>query len=435
MPLFQSWIKSNRIKSVDKILCAVSGGCDSMVLLDLFRRANIKIEVMHMNYQLRGEASDLDQSLVENICAKHNIKCHSKSTTKPIKCNTQEWARDERYAFINALDKENNYDYIATAHHLQDQLETNLLSIFKGYSLQTIKSIRGKLVRPLININKEDILLYASANDIEYRQDQSNFSNVYDRNFLRNELIPKLQNRFQNFDKRVVKFAERQTNKNDLLDTLIEEKVKSFSSTETNNLSTNFFENIKLTLLNEKEGKTTLSYYLEKKYGFNQVQVENLLNSKQAGVSILNNETICKKDQNQIVIGDVATKDSIELLIQKSDLPFQFTKLKIGIAKTLQNPKISSQLLVDYDVLDFPLKVRKVTEFDKFHAFGLRGKSTSLTKYLKDKGISSVRRLHEFLIIDSSDRIIMPGIEIDYSLKITNNSKTSLFIDLQDKST
>ena len=434
LPHFQSWMIANRVKSGDRILCAVSGGIDSMVMLDLFRKTNISFDVMHMNYQLRAEASDLDQKLVENICAKHNIPCHSKRVRKPDNYNTQEWARDERYTYIAELDEKFQYQYIATAHHQQDQLETILLSIFKGYSLQTIKGIRNKLIRPLLDVGKEDILNYASANDIEYHHDQSNFSITYDRNFLRNELIPPLRNRFQNFDKRVLKFAERQTRKNNLLDQLIYKNIKVFSKLEFNNLRNYSFEKIDLKLLKEVEGKTCLHYYLEKTYGFNQSQLDDLLESNQASASILNQHFICKKESEHLLVGKVNAAQSSEIIIHKADLPFQFANLKLESRTTMLDPKKGKGLMVDFDQVNFPLKLRRLAESDKFQAFGLRGKSTSLSKFLKDKGISGIRRPHEYVLIDASDRIIVPGIEIDYGLKITNSSKTALIVDLQDKS-
>ncbi len=423
---------SHSINSSDKVLCAISGGMDSMVMLDLFRQSNIPIEVMHMNYQLRGEASDADQQLVEQICAKYHITCHIKSVVKPKEVNTQEWARNERYQFLKELDKQNTYRYIATAHHNQDQLETILLSIFKGYSLQTIKTLRDKFIRPLLGVNKEDIEVYASANIVEYRHDQSNFSNDYDRNFLRNEIIPSLRNRFQNFDKRVLKFAERQTLKNNIADHLINEKVDYFSSSGANNLGDFLYQKIDLKILGEKEGKNILFSYMKMTFQLNENQLNNLLESTDPRAMILNKTHQCQRDEKYLYICEKNSSKS-EQKIKANEIPFQLKKLNLRSSNQIPSARSANQLLVDYEQLTFPLTLRKVKESDKFRSFGLKGKSTSLTKFLKDKGFPAISRLHEYLLIDDNGRIIVPGIEIDYVLKITNSSKTALIIDLQDK--
>ena len=431
MPHFQGWMESYSINSSHRILCAISGGLDSMVMLHLFLACKIRVEVMHMNYQLRGEASDLDQALVEDICAKHKIKCHTRKVTKPSNCNTQEWARNARYGFIAELDKNHQYDFIATAHHKQDQLETILLSIFKGYSLQTIKPERNKFLRPLLSVDKQDIYLFASANEIEYRQDQSNFSNNYDRNYLRNEIIPSLRNRFDNFDKRVVKFAERQMDQNHLTDTLIDEKIDRFSTVEFNNLKDYQYQKIHLDILKENEGFAILSKYLKKQFGFNPFQTQSLITSQDPAAEIHSNLYTCLKSKTHLHIGLSQAEDEA-INIQAEDLPFKNKNLVIQSTDILEKPQNGS-LIVDFEILKFPITVRKVRKGDKFHAFGLRGKSTSLSKFLKDKGIPPLRRRHDYVLIDDSGKIIIPGIEIDYALKITNTSKTALIVALQDK--
>jgi len=415
-------------------LCAVSGGIDSMVMLDLFAKTSIHVEVMHMNYQLRGKNSDADQALVEKICASHKIKCHSQRISKPPNCNTQEWARDQRYAFISRLDHEHQYDFIATAHHKQDQLETILLSIFKGYSLQTIKSVNDKLIRPLLSFDKQEIISYASANGIEYHHDQSNFENEYDRNYLRNQIIPSLRGRFDNFDERVIKFAERQSTLNQLNHHFIDDFITSFSSVEPNNLGNQQHLKIKLDLLQEKDGKKILSLHLKKHYGFNEKQLDDLITSNSPAAQILSKNFLATIEDEHILISENEDNaDDDEITIQLENLPFQYNRLELNKSKEI-NQKKSTELMLDLDKLTFPLRLRKIRSDDTFYAFGLKGKSTSLNKFLREKGLSGVRRRQDYLIEDAQSRLIIPGIEIDYRLKIDNQTETALFIVLQDKS-
>jgi len=239
-----------------------------MVLLDLFMKAEFQFEVVHINYGLRDEDSIKDQKLVEKICRKNNIPTHIKKVDKPQNVNIQEWARDQRFSFFQDLKKNFNFNYVALAHHDEDQLETILLSIFKGYSLQTIEEKRAYIIRPLIGLDKEVINHYASANGIEYRIDKSNLSTSYDRNFLRNEIIPSLKNRIPNFKKRVLKFAERQKKDNELLDKLINQSVNDFVSKESNNIGSTYYQKINLNILQKENGQDILFRFLKTNYLF-----------------------------------------------------------------------------------------------------------------------------------------------------------------------
>lgn len=168
-----------------------------MVLLQLFIQEQYSVEVVHINYNLRDEDSEKDQKLVEEICKLNSIPIHISTVNQPENTNLQAWAREERFRLFEQLKIKLNFDFVALGHHDEDQLETILLSIFKGYSLQNIHAIRNYFIRPLLGVDKTLINSYASANGIMFRLDKSNLHSKYDRNFLRNEIIPSLKIEFQ----------------------------------------------------------------------------------------------------------------------------------------------------------------------------------------------------------------------------------------------
>lgn len=212
-------------------LLAVSGGADSMALLELFRRLNSRIFVAHINYKLRGEASDLDQKLVEDYCKKHQIPYFiyevSQQDQKPQQGSIQLWARELRYQFFHHIMTEKNIDYLSTAHHLNDQLETFLINLSRASGLAGLSGIPANengILRPLLDFTKEDIYTFVKENNVPFREDASNQKNDYLRNKIRNIIVPELMKINPHFLQNFSKSLEIiQQNKN-----FVQEKVDNF---------------------------------------------------------------------------------------------------------------------------------------------------------------------------------------------------------------
>ena len=427
----QNWLESNNIKTDKKVLCAVSGGCDSMVLVHILDHLNMVQGVAHVNYNLRGEESVKDKDLVESFCKQKNLAFHLLDISKEDDSNLQEWAREKRFDFFEKLVHLESYEYVALAHHKEDQLETLLLSFFKGYDLQLTKEIRGKYIRPLLDIDRSEIERYASANKITYREDQSNFSSSYDRNFLRNEIVPALKDRFPNFTKRVLTFAERQKKEHELLDQIIFNKVKQYGQSCSNNIGSYKYKKYSLEIMNEQLGKRVFMKYLQSSYKFSKIQIEDLLNSPKPSAQILTGRHIAQKTESFVFVGEIISEE-IEKLI--TTLPSHTLNLHLTVVQNGQIDQNQMQLKVDLDKLNMPLSLRKSKQGEYFKAFGLKGNKTELSKFLKKLKIPSHFRAQEYLIEDGKGRIIIPRLEIDYDLKIDNETKRAVIIDFKDKS-
>ena len=202
---FLNTIKENNlINEGDKIVIGVSGGSDSITLLYLLNKYKekfkIKLYVCHINHKIR-EDSTIDEQYVENMCEKMNVPFYKKRVqveqiAKENKIGTEEAGRIIRYEFFREIAKKENANKIAIAHNMNDNAETMLLNLIRGTGLSGLEGITPKennIIRPLINSKKTDINNFCKENNIEYKIDSTNKQNIYRRNIIRNEVIPKLE--------------------------------------------------------------------------------------------------------------------------------------------------------------------------------------------------------------------------------------------------
>lgn len=199
--------KYNLISNGDKIVVAVSGGPDSMCLLNILKNLRPKFStelfVAHINHMIREEA-DSETEYVKNYCEKNNIKCFIKRANvlemaKEQKKGTEEMGRIVRYDFFEYVANEVSANKIAIAHTENDNAETILMNLMRGASLEGLKGIepiRGKYIRPLIECNREEIEKYCEINKLDPKFDKTNNDNTYTRNKIRNLLIPYIKKEF-----------------------------------------------------------------------------------------------------------------------------------------------------------------------------------------------------------------------------------------------
>ncbi len=208
-------LKKNRFQQHLESLCtdyrestfllAVSGGVDSMVLVNLFKNLNLKFHVAHVNYHFREEDSNLDEKLVEDYCKNHQIKFHLKDISEQEKLgmkSLQNWARIIRYDFFFKVLKEEKLDFIVTAHHLNDDLETFIINLSRRSGIKGLSGIprnENQILRPFLLFSKSEIYEFAEENKIEFREDQSNEKDDYLRNKIRNQLTTKILDIFPDF--------------------------------------------------------------------------------------------------------------------------------------------------------------------------------------------------------------------------------------------
>ena len=284
-----------------KFLLAVSGGADSMVLSELFQVSNLEFQVAHVNYHFRGEESNLDQKIVEDFCRKNQIKFHLKDVSEDEKSkmkSLQNWARELRYDFFFKILEEENIDYIVTAHHLNDELETFFINLSRGSGIKGLSGIpknENSILRPLLKFTKAEIYAFAEENHIDFREDKSNEKNDYLRNKIRNQLTPKILEIFPNF---LEQFGESLSYLSSVNDFYQNEIEKTFQEILKEN-EEGFTLNKEILLQKPK----VLIIEIIRKLGFTGIEIEKIMNAENGKffrsstyeISIKKKEIICKK--------------------------------------------------------------------------------------------------------------------------------------------
>ena len=408
-----------------KFLLAVSGGADSMVLAYLFKALNLDFQIAHINYKLRGKDSELDSELVDNFCKTNAIQFYqyqvSEKDQKPEN-SIQVWARNLRYRFFFKILNETKSDFIVTAHHLNDQLETFLINLSRGSGIRGLSGIpsnENSILRPLLNFSKEEIYDFAHHQNIEFREDLSNKKNDYLRNKIRNEIVPLLM---ETNDRFLLNFR----NSIDYLS-----KTKNFVSKQISEK----FEHLKIedsdALILNKENFSNedifLKYEILSQFGFDSTtEIEKIFVAKTGSVFqnnrfqlIINrNELIFQPRQNNTVINEVielAENDSsqifipFEILDQKEEINWNFDKTKLA----------------------FPLKLRHHKEGDSFSPKGMKGRKT-VSKFFRDEKLSILAKSKTWLLCDAND-VVLGIIPYRQDGRFASNEKTETIITVSNK--
>jgi len=381
-------------ESEPHLICGVSGGVDSMSLLYILHRLNLKTTVIHCNYQVRGEDSDGDQELVEKVCMMWDLDCIS------VKLNPEEaegqnfqaWARDRRYQIFRDIKRETNADYITTAHHRDDQLETILQKILRGSGLSSWKGMQvmeGDLFRPLLSLSKGDLIEFAKGNHIPFREDVTNKSSNYARNFLRNEWVPRLNELFPGWQKNVLSVPER-AGEFELLAKELLQQIRIDKQT---------IDRKKLLSLNKKAWPALFLQFLNDALPNHSVTTgfldqTDILDTIQTGAElVISDDYSLIRDRDRLVLHERNEKKLEELLFEQEDLSQQ--KNHVGnavISVEKWDQTISDEKLqLDADSLKWPLKLRVWEDRDKIQPLGMEGTQT-VAKLLANKKISSVEK-------------------------------------------
>ena len=432
--LFLSHLKKNFPSiSVSKLIIAVSGGVDSIVLFHLCLKLKLNFFVAHCNFKLREKESDLDEKFVRDLAIKHNIKFYTKSfNTKKLSSNynksIQMAARELRYSWFEELSKELNVKHILTAHHLDDSLETFLINLSRGSGIDGllgIPRVNDTVYRPLLIFKKDEILSYAKENKISWREDSSNRKQDYLRNQIRIEVLPKLKeinpNLLDNFSKSIDRLQQSKS----IIKDKIDDFIKNVSFTRDEKI---YFE------INKIKKVTNIDAYLYellKRYNFTQWDdIRGLLDS-QSGKQIISNTHKLLKDREHLILVKNSEVENKTALINKSskEVAVSLGKIKLSIAKKISKED-SDVIYLDSAKLNFPLKVRNLLSGDYFYPFGMNGKK-KVSKYLKDKKISIYDKDKVLILETSKNKIIwVVGMRLDDRFSVTDNTKEITKIEL-----
>lgn len=418
-----------------KFLLAVSGGMDSMCMWHLFRRSGLNFIVVHCNFQLRKKESMIDEEFVKAYAKSNEPVFTKRFATKEFSDNNslsiQMAARELRYKFFEELRSEHGCDYIVTAHHLDDQVETFFIRLFRNSSLQSFSGIPAKtevLLRPMMFTGRESIEHYIENHEVPYREDESNASDAYLRNRIRRSLIPAMQKVLPNFKSSVIEVMQNMKDVSDSFDDYVEKKKIEVLRYNKDEIRMAISDLKKLELPN-----LFLETYL-RKLGFGKSVIKSLieaLSSEPGRIFYSKNYRIIKDREDLIILPLVLEKED-EIIVNKNELVLNnnfFLKSHISEKKEqlLKNPDPRSALL-DFDLLDDTIKFRKWKHGDYFYPLGLGGRK-KISDYFTDAKFSIADKEKQWLMLSGNDICWVVGRSIDDRYKIRENTKLVLLLE------
>ncbi|NQX80976.1 MAG: tRNA lysidine(34) synthetase TilS [Flavobacteriaceae bacterium] len=433
LDLLEQEINSNYsyLKS-KKILVAISGGVDSVVLAYVLDKLGYNIALAHCNFKLREQESEGDKLYVLELSEIlkipiYTIDFETEKYCADNKVSIQLGARELRYDWFEKLLKEENYDYLVTGHHKDDDLETFFINMLRGTGIDGLCGIPQKnlkTVRPLLNFSREQIVCFAKENNIIWREDSSNKVNKYTRNKIRNEIVPLFKSINPDF---LDSFKLTQNNLNKtkkIVEYSLGKIEKQISYKESGNV---FFDIDKI--------KKTDNYklYIEevfRKYGFNNLKdIISLLDS-QTGKYILSNEYRLLKNRRELVLSKIKEEeiDSVYLLEKGGELTKPINIKTDYVTKVTKEG--SNSIYLAGDLLEETLVIRKKQEGDLFYPQGLNGKK-KVSKYYKDLKLSLLDKENTWLLCSGNDVVWVIGRRADRRFladeKANNILKVSIY--------
>lgn len=420
----------------DPLLVAVSGGQDSVVLADVLHRLGVQFAIAHCHFGLRGEEADADEQFVRKLAKKYDVPYfaeffQTKAFAEQEGISTQMAARALRYEWFERLRQTQGLAYIATAHHQRDAAETMLLNLTHGTGLAGLHGIppkNGYLVRPLLGIGKPELFEYLVENHLIWREDASNDSPVYQRNRLRQEVLPVLREINPNLDQTLQFTAERVGGAEEIVRRYVQDTAAQAQRTEEEVTYLN------IAMLQRTAATTLVLHELLRPFGFSFPVVKDIIASFPAepGRRFESPTHRLVKDREQLVVTrKILTKfgtHQIQAGQEVLKIDGLHLRLELNEAAGLEIPRGKAVAALDADLLKFPLIVRPWQEGDWFMPIGMKGKK-KLSDFLIDQKVPLNLKDNVFVLVSGDGKIAwVVGFRPDERFKVTENTERVLVV-------
>ncbi len=429
---FQTFVTENALFAKgEPVLLAVSGGVDSVVLCHLFQQSDYPFGIAHCNFQLRGEASDGDEAFVKDFARQLEVPFFSTSfdTTgfaEAHKISIQMAARELRYTWLEKIRQEHDFQWIATAHHRSDSIETFFYNFTKGTGIQGLQGIpmrNERIVRPLLFATKAEIAAVAKTENIAYREDATNEETKYTRNKIRHLIIPVLVELNPHFEQIAIENLQRLREAAYLYHFAIGQIRHAVVTEEDGKSWINIAK-----LLEHQPAATALLYEWLKPFGFRAHQVRQMLEASVGAIFYTPTHRLLIDRANFII-----EKRTFDITEEPFVIPAGVTEFDINVGKlTFEHktgrpesfPNDPFVVYLDAEKMSFPLTLRHWQPGDFFYPLGLSGNRQKLQDFFTNQKLSRFEKDNVW-ILSSGDAICwIVGHRIDERCKITNDTKS-----------
>lgn len=431
----QKALAKYEIDSRDQVLLALSGGMDSVVLLQILLDLGYQPKLAHANFQLRGADSDADEAFCRHLAQQFGLslavqKFDTLAYADERGLSIQMAARDLRYAFFDSLDQEENFRAILTAHHGDDQIETMLFKLARGSALEAVAGIREKrqkYLRPLLGILRSELENYAQEHHLRWREDASNADTKYLRNAYRHRLIPLWEEIQPDLKTKILESSRLLREQDAALDALLEEQLNLYLSQEDGIERLNY-----MAICRKAYFSQVLYKWLARKGNWDWPAVNQLWKARKGRYTeseqfrlYQGTDTYELHPQAEVVDVSIWIERDQAHLNGAITLEMQFfgrDELKLD--------GLPEHHFFDADTLEFPLLLRNWREGDRFQPFGMSG-TKKVSDYWIDQKMSMPEKARQLVLESAGEIVGLIGHRIDHRFRIRNSTKTIYFVRLK----
>jgi len=448
---FQAYInRYHLIAEGERLILALSGGIDSMVLADLLLKSKVEFVVAHCNFHLRGEESDGDEKFVREYAEKSGIQCYVKHfETEQYAAeqgiSIEMAARDLRYAWFEELRQQLGYDKIAVAHHADDQAETFFINLLRGAGLRGLKGMQpqnGVIIRPLLWASRKQIYQYAVENQILWHEDHTNAETVYLRNKIRNQLLPVFDELHTEARQGLYSSLEHLASENELYRELMKEKLSRIveeqeavsviarRNDEAIQINKSFHVSLDCFAALAMTQREQLLFEWLRQYGFNTDQCHFIFEAMETGIG---NKYYSPTHQlvigrNELQLSEIKSVSDEEIRIDRGEeeilSPIHLCFSQVEKTADFVINKSSDVAQLDADKIQFPLTLRHWRHGDRFHPLGMKG-SKLLSDFFVDQKFTEAQKENVLLLVSADNQILwVVGQRIDDRYKVTSETKS-----------
>jgi len=440
---FQNNVSSNGLwKEGDLLFLACSGGIDSVVLATLLHRMNQPFEILHCNFNLRGDESKRDEDFVRALAQSMDVPCHVQSfdteaAIKTIGKGVQEVARILRYGWfekvIEVRKKANKNTYLLTAHHADDQAETIAMNFFRGTGIAGMHGMQlkaGNLIRPLLFATRAEILDFAQSNAIAWVDDSSNMQDNYSRNHFRHHVIPQVEKIFPAVTQNLLDNAKRFSEIEIIYRKQIERIKAGLIMHQGQSLA------IPVNKLSAMSPIDTIMFEVFRDFGFSAHQVPEIkkLFDAISGKSVSSNSHRVLRNRNWLLVDPIEENIHEIIVIEEGDETVSFNNSLLQIKKYDGNrvpDEDANHAWIDLSTVKFPLLLRPWKPGDYFYPLGMR-KKKKVAKLLTDLKLSLAEKENQWVIESDKKIIWVVGRRIDDRFKLSASSQKIMSIALKN---